>query len=295
VRTKTAVEGWATIDPTVTVTYDDIPGDGRFVVGKRAQVLGDGYTRWFYAVHNLNSDRSAKAFTVNFASAANVRALWFNDVDYHSGEPYAGTDWLPTIFLQCDHVVDGGLLFESERQRAPLGHLLFVRVRIGRRSPVRSHHAVQARRRRRDVPPAARDSFARGYGSTPVAYDFVPGVPTSGTAGPATDDSAATVPLGFTFNFWGTNYTQMVISSNGYLAIPGQSGTVYANTAIPAAAVPNGIICGYWDDLNPAATGSGKIWYQNHRNRSESSVRRPLERRLRLRHHAARRLPNHPR
>ena len=262
VRTKTAVEGWALLDPTVSITYYDIPNDGRFIVGKRALALGDGYTRYFYAVHNLNSDRSGKAFTVNFASAANVRGLWFNDVDYHSGEPYATTDWLPTVGTNsiswstedCATNPNANALrwgtcysFEFESDTAPIAEVI---------TPFKP--TVNGT----TCPPQPAIPSLGGYASAPVAYDFIPNVPTAGALGPGTDDSAATVALGFTFNFWGTNYTQMVISSNGYLAIPGQSGTVYQNTAIPAAAVPNGTICGYWDDLNPAATGSGKIYYQ---------------------------------
>ena len=37
---------------------------------------------------------------------------------------------------------------------------------------------------------------------------------------------------------------------------------VAANVAIPTAGLPNGIICGYWDDLNAAPTGGGSIKYQ---------------------------------
>src|SRR5262249_35427403 len=41
-------------------------------------------------------DRSGQAFTVPIPSGATAGNLGFRDVNYHSGEPYALTDWTPT-------------------------------------------------------------------------------------------------------------------------------------------------------------------------------------------------------
>ena len=261
-RQQTAVERWAQLDAAVTLTNYDIPNDGRVIVAKRSQALGDGYTRYFYAVHNLTSDRSAKAFTVNFGGSTNVRALYFNDADYHSGEPYDGTDWAPTVtgssvsWSTADCAVNPNAnairwstcySFEFESDTAPVTATI---------TPFKP--AVNALA----CPPQPPIPSLGGYGAQNVAYDFVPNVSAAGLLGPTTDDSSVNVGLGFNFSFWGTTYTQMVLSSNGYMAPPGQNGTSYTNVAIPTAGTPNGLIAGYWDDLNPGAGGSGQIRYQ---------------------------------
>ena len=54
-----------------------------------------GAGSWHYeiAIQNLNSDRAVQAVTVQLPTGATASALGFHDVDYHSGEPYSGTDW----------------------------------------------------------------------------------------------------------------------------------------------------------------------------------------------------------
>jgi subtilisin family serine protease len=82
----------------------------------------------------------------------------------------------------------------------------------------------------------------------------------SGTAVPLGDDASTTVPLPFAFSFYGADYTDVRIVSNGFLAFGGTSNA-FSNAPIPTAAEPNNIIAPYWDDLNPAA--GGMIYYQD--------------------------------
>jgi hypothetical protein len=56
-------------------------------------VLGGGSFHYEYAIHNLNSDRSARSFMVDFPGAATISNAGSHDVDHHSGEPYSTTDW----------------------------------------------------------------------------------------------------------------------------------------------------------------------------------------------------------
>ncbi len=60
--------------------------------------------------------------------------------------------------------------------------------------------------------------------------------------------------IGFTFNFFGNDYTQLYISSNGWISFDSQSSAYYSNTTIPNASSPNNIIALFWDDLNPASS-----------------------------------------
>ncbi len=72
------------------------------------------------------------------------------------------------------------------------------------------------------------------------------------------DDCGEVANLGFTFNFLGTDYTDVWVVSNGYLQFPGTGGphsTVYVNAPIPDPALPNGIVAPFWDDLNTLTAG----------------------------------------
>ncbi len=83
-------------DPSVTIVPVDVPDEGRFFVGCKVTELANDQWRYDYAVYNLNSHRSASQITVPKTSNAAISNIGFHDVDYHSGEPYANTDWLMT-------------------------------------------------------------------------------------------------------------------------------------------------------------------------------------------------------
>lgn len=79
----------------------------------------------------------------------------------------------------------------------------------------------------------------------------------TGTALNLRDDDSALVPLPFSFEFYGTNYNQVYVNSNGSLNLNFFSG--YSNTCLPTA-VTSDIIAVYWDDLNPSV--SGEVYYK---------------------------------
>ena len=75
-----------------------------------------------------------------------------------------------------------------------------------------------------------------------------------------TDDSVSgAIAIGFTFNFGGTNYTQLQIGSNGWIFF-GATSTAYANTTVATSPVTN-VLMPYWDDLNPGGV-AGRVKYQ---------------------------------
>jgi len=84
------------MDPAVVLETVDLPGTApleRFHVAYKATDLGGGDFHYEYALHNLNSDRSARRFTVSFPGAATITNVGFHDIDHHSGEPYGTADW----------------------------------------------------------------------------------------------------------------------------------------------------------------------------------------------------------
>ena len=86
---------------------------------------------------------------------------------------------------------------------------------------------------------------------------FVPPISTNITG----DDSwGAAVPIGFTFNFFGNNYTQVVPSSNGVLTFNLASAGNFCAWSIGTTGIPNNAyhlnsIMGPWEDLYPPAGG----------------------------------------
>jgi hypothetical protein len=90
-----AIFAWPAQDPSVDLVNVDIPGSivQRFHVGRKVTDLGGGVWHYEFAVHNQNSDRSARGFSVEFPGATNFTNVGFKDIEHHSGEPYAVDDW----------------------------------------------------------------------------------------------------------------------------------------------------------------------------------------------------------
>jgi subtilisin family serine protease len=86
----------------------------------------------------------------------------------------------------------------------------------------------------------------------------------TGTAAMTTgdDSNAGPFPIGFAFDYYGTDFTTFRVCSNGWLSFT-STLTSYTNTAIPSASAPLNMLAPFWDDLNLSAAGSGDIYYQN--------------------------------
>jgi len=101
VQFQPAIYAWQDNDPEVVIEVVDISGkpfdDGRFHVGYRVFDNGDGTWRYEYAVHNLNSHRSARLFSVPLPEGAAIHSTFYRDVKYHSGEVYSSEDWALSI------------------------------------------------------------------------------------------------------------------------------------------------------------------------------------------------------
>jgi hypothetical protein len=69
------------------------------------------------------------------------------------------------------------------------------------------------------------------------------------------DDGTGPISMGFTFTFIGNDYTDIYISSNGYLTFDPADVTDLSDDAIPDATLPNNIIAVAWDDLDPGNGG----------------------------------------
>ena len=69
---------------------------------------------------------------------------------------------------------------------------------------------------------------------------------------------AGPIDIGFNFPFYGSEYSDLYICSNGLITF-GSGSASYANVHIPDSNYPNNFIAPWWDNLNPGA--GGNIYY----------------------------------
>ena len=65
------------------------------------------------------------------------------------------------------------------------------------------------------------------------------------------DETVGPFSLGFTFNYFGIDYTQFYISANGFVSFSDATGYTSFPEAIPSTRNPDNLIAGYWKDLDP--------------------------------------------
>ena len=89
-------------------------------------------------------------------------------------------------------------------------------------------------------------------------YDWVE-IDGSGIELEVGDDTNVTdLPLGFTFSFYGNDYTTLNVCTNGFASFT-STGTHYSNGDIYSADEPNNLLAVCWDDMDP--TEGGNLYY----------------------------------
>lgn len=119
VRQASAIQAWATSDPSVQLVNVDLPSVPiqRFQVARKVTVVTPGQLwRYEYAVRNMNSDRSADRLAITFGAATVFTGVGFKDVDSHSNEPYDTANW--TSVTTVNGVAWSALAFPSAPQNA---------------------------------------------------------------------------------------------------------------------------------------------------------------------------------
>jgi len=114
--------------------------------------------------------------------------------------------------------------------------------------------------------------FARTGGPDSFGYRFIdsdePGGPTfewldieaTGTAGPSGDDSYRVISLPSAFEYYGDFYTQVTISTNGWVALGSWSTSSLSCDTIPSTSIPQSKIGLCHMDMH---TGTGSIKYKD--------------------------------
>jgi hypothetical protein len=76
-------------------------------------------------------------------------------------------------------------------------------------------------------------------------------------------DYTETVNLPFTFTYYGIDYSQLRISTDGWIAFGSGTQTASVNESLPHIDAINCMAAGFWDDLYDSETVEGNIFYYN--------------------------------
>jgi len=90
---------------------------------------------------------------------------------------------------------------------------------------------------------------------------------TSLTDGGNNQDDVETINLPFTFKFYGQEYDQVSICSNGWIAMGESFLESFRNYQIPGVGGPGAMIAVFWDDLKLTNQGRVYTWYDEEEKR----------------------------
>jgi PKD repeat protein len=76
------------------------------------------------------------------------------------------------------------------------------------------------------------------------------------SAGPTGDNGHQVVPIGFSFNYIGTNYTQARLSTNGWISMNESGTTSSANANLFTSTTPNTTLTPWFDNIEDDATST---------------------------------------
>jgi len=75
------------------------------------------------------------------------------------------------------------------------------------------------------------------------------------------DDQSATIPLPFSFRYYGVNFDTITVCSNGWLSMGRTWMSDFTNWMIPPGLGPSNMIMPFWDDLKPQYTAQeDSVW-----------------------------------
>jgi hypothetical protein len=74
------------------------------------------------------------------------------------------------------------------------------------------------------------------------------------------------IAMGMTFEYYGIDYADVAVSTNGWVSFQSQTSSYLTNSNIPSSVLPNGIIAVEWDDLDGGADGHCYYYYDSATN-----------------------------
>ncbi len=80
------------------------------------------------------------------------------------------------------------------------------------------------------------------------------------------DQNLGPYNIGFSFPYYGSNFTTFRLSANGWLSFTSTASTQssYANAFLPSGGAPENIVAPWWDDLSPQRSGTSVRYWSNN-------------------------------
>ncbi|MBM3135832.1 MAG: DUF11 domain-containing protein, partial [Chloroflexi bacterium] len=114
-----------------------------------------------------------------------------------------------------------------------------------------------------DLPPALKQGSYTWQDSDhpggPI-YSWIDITATGTALNPGDDTTHGPFNIGFTFPFYGQNFTQFYVSSNGWLSFTPPVSADHTNDCLPSHSTPYNLIAPFWDDLDARGTGNAYYW-----------------------------------
>jgi len=98
-------------------------------------------------------------------------------------------------------------------------------------------------------------------------YNWIEIAPLAGGSGTVlaltADDQTVQATIPFTFRYYGQNFTQISVCTNGWLALGSTTMNTWGNVGIPNTTGPPNMVAGFWDDLVPVSGSTQICSYYN--------------------------------
>jgi hypothetical protein len=101
--------------------------------------------------------------------------------------------------------------------------------------------------------------------AVPYGYEDISGGGTLLFASGSLDDQITTVPLASPFKYFGTDYSVITVSTNGWTGFGSYASTYAGNKTAPSSSAPNGTVSPFWDDLaNSGFFADANVYYRRN-------------------------------
>lgn len=85
------------------------------------------------------------------------------------------------------------------------------------------------------------------------------------TGGTLDDGWTGAIPIGFPFEFYGNQYSNLYLSTNGFISFNALTSSYLTNAQIPSTGLPNNVIAPFWDDLDGRTQGTVHYLFENNK------------------------------
>ncbi|MBD3223116.1 MAG: hypothetical protein GF313_00190, partial [Caldithrix sp.] len=111
-------------------------------------------------------------------------------------------------------------------------------------------------------------------GGKQITYSWIDAKDGTSLFGSAFNNSITSTPqtLPFSFNYYDSSYTQIYISSNGWITFDNYPNSEAINDTIPSSTGPSTMIAPFWDNLNSTAGNDGGVYFKVSGNQPNRRV-----------------------